>query len=209
MRNIRAAALFLTVFFAIGMFAQSSPGQMGTNPQTAPGQQPQMNPPSQGMPSAQPGQAAQQPSQPSQGQSNIDNQVQILTQELSLTSEQQNKVRSILTDQHEQAMTLVKDTTMSRDDKMNKLHSLRENTISKVRDVLNADQKPKFDSMVQQQNERMRQRQEQSGENNSGANPSGSGTNPSGTNPSSTGTTPPSTSTPPSSTQPGSVKPPQ
>jgi hypothetical protein len=106
-------------------------------------------------------------------------------------------------------MTLVKDTTMSRDDKMNKLHSLRENTISKVRDVLNADQKPKFDSMVQQQNERMRQRQEQSGENNSGANPSGSGTNPSGTNPSSTGTTPPSTSTPPSSTQPGSVKPPQ
>jgi hypothetical protein len=212
MRKIRAAAFFFTVLFAIGMFAvQSSPGQMGTNPQTTPGQQPQMTPPSQGTPSAQPGQTSQ-PSQPSSqgqsssGQSNIDTQVQILTEQLNLTNDQQGKVRSILSDQHEQAMTLVKDATMSREDKLSKLHSLRETTISKVRDVLTNDQKPKFDQMVQQQSDRMHQQQGGASD-NSGA----SGSTPSGSSPSST--TPPSTTppagVPPSGNTPGAVKPPR
>ena len=65
-------------------------------------------------------------------------------------------------------MTIVKDSALSRDDKVQKIHILRESTISKVRSTLNDDQKKKFDVMVSEQNERMRQMQ--------GGNPGSSGT---------------------------------
>jgi hypothetical protein len=208
MKTIRVAALFCTVLFAIGMLVaqtpgtQSSPGQMGTTPQTMPGQQ-QM-PPSQQTPSAPSGQTTAP--QSSQGQSNIDNQVSILTEQLNLTSDQQTKLRSILTDQHEQAMTLVKDNTISHEDKIAKIHSLRESTITKVRGMLTDAQKPKFDAMVQQQDERMRER-EQGGSSPSepgGANQPGS-TQPGANQP---GATPPA-GTPPTSNPPGAMRPPR
>ena len=203
MKTIRVAALFCTVLFAIGMLAaqtpgaQSSPGQMGTSPQqTMPGQ-PQQMPPSQQTPAPSGQTAPQSP----QGQSNIDNQVNILTEQLNLTSDQQSKLRSILVDQHEQAMTLVKDNTLSHEDKIAKIHTLREGTISKVRGILTDAQKPKFDAMVQQQDERVRQREE-GGSNPGepgGANQPGSTTQPG---------TPPA-GTPPANNPPGAARPPQ
>ena len=213
MKTIRAAAIFCTVLFAIGMFAQTSgtqstPGQMGTPQQTTPAQ-PQMTPPSQQTPSgqasqpgsgSQAGQSAPQSAPGQSNQSNIDNQVNILSEQLNLTKDQQEKVRSILVDQHEQAMTLVRDNTLSREDKIAKIHTLREGTISKVRGVLNADQKPKFDAMLQQQDERMRQREQGGSGNEPGGSNPPSGMSPSGTPPS---------GTPPSSNPPGTVRPPQ
>ena len=138
--------------------------------------------------------------------SNIDEQVKILSDQLNLTPDQQSKVKNILVDQHQQAMNLVQDSSMPREQKMDKIHSLRETTIGKVRQFLNAEQKPKFDQMISQQNERLRQRQE-------GA-PSSS-TPPSGTSPSSNmpGNNPPSgnspSTTPPGSTPPSPTRPPQ
>jgi len=95
----------------------------------------------------------------SEVQSRIDAQVKVLTDQLTLNDDQQAKTRTILVDQHDQAMTIVKDSALSRDDKVQKIHSLRESTISKVRSTLNDDQKKKFDVMVSEQNERMRQMQ--------------------------------------------------
>jgi len=159
----------------------------------------QGTPSKQGTPSAEPSQQGQQPAQ---GQSNVDNQVKVLADQLNLTQDQQSKVRVVLVDQHEQAMTLVNDSSLSREDKMAKIHSLREGTIAKVRQILTDDQKPKFDQMIQAQDERMRQR-EQGGSTTPGNSP------PSGTSPSSTppASTPPST--PPPSSNPPSMKPPQ
>lgn len=203
MKTIRVAALFCTVLFAIGMLvaqtpgAQSSPGQMGSPQQTMPGQQQQM-PPSQQTPPAPSGQTAPQSAQ---GQSNIDNQVNILTEQLNLNTDQQSKLRSILVDQHEQAMTLVKDSTLSHEDKIAKIHTLRESTITKVRGMLTDVQKPKFDAMVQQQDQRMQQR-EQGGSNPGepgGANQPGSTTQPG---------TPPA-GAPPANNPPGATRPPQ
>lgn len=209
MKTIRVAALFCTVLFAIGMLVaqtpgtQSSPGQMGTSPQTMPGQQQQM-PPSQQTPSAPSGQTAAP--QSSQGQSNIDNQVSILSEQLNLTSDQQSKLRSILTDQHQQAMTLVQDNAMSHEDKIAKIHTLRESTIAKVRGILTDTQKPKFDAMVQQQDERMRER-EQGG---SSATEPGGANQPGSPQPGSTqpGATPPA-GMPPANNPPGASRPPQ
>jgi succinate dehydrogenase flavin-adding protein (antitoxin of CptAB toxin-antitoxin module) len=46
---------------------------------------------------------------------------------------------------------------MSRDDKIQKIHSIREGTINKVRTALNDDQKKKFDTLVQQQDQHFQQ----------------------------------------------------
>ena len=50
---------------------------------------------------------------------------------------------------------------MARDEKIQKIHTIREGTIAQVRSALNDDQKKKFDAMVQQQEQRMQQQQQQ------------------------------------------------
>lgn len=137
--------------------------------------------------------------------SNVDEQVKVLADQLNLSSDQQSKLKQILTDQHEQAMALIQDNTMERDAKMEKIHGLRANTIAKVRGMLNEEQKPKFDAMVQQQDERIRERQQQDQGNNSTA-PSATspGTAPSSTQPNSNApaSTPPTTTNPPTGAKP-------
>jgi len=193
MKKIRATAAFLcTLLFAVGVFAlqvpgaQPNPGQTGASPAPQTSQPPQMTPSPQSTPSVPPGQPAQSPSQGSGPASNIDDQVKILSSELNLNADQQAKVKSILTDQHQQAMSVVQDNSMSREDKLTKIRSLREATISKVRQTLTPDQQPKFEQMI----ENMHQRQE------GGGSPSGA-TPPAGTPPSTTSTPPPTASKPP------------
>src|SRR5258708_39325527 len=57
-------------------------------------------------------------------------------------------------------MTIIQNDGRPRADRVQKIHALRATTISRVRDVLTAEQKPKFDQMVSDQDERMRQRQQ-------------------------------------------------
>ncbi len=91
---------------------------------------------------------------PQPGRPSIDDQVRMLTQELSLNTDQQAKLKNILEDQHQQAMTFVNDANMSRDDKIQKIRVLREATITKARGIMNDDQKKKLDAMLQQQQPR-------------------------------------------------------
>lgn len=192
MNKIRAAALFCIAIFAVGVLsAQTNSGQMGT-PST---QSPQMTQPGQRMPSTTPPDQSAPPSQSAPQSSparmsNIDDQVKVLSDSLNLNADQQSKVRSILMDQHEQAMALIQDNSMAREEKIEKIHSLRAGTITKVRELLNADQKTKFDQMVQQQDDRIRQQQGQSGTTGN--------TSPSSNSPS----TAPPASNPPSGTKP-------
>jgi hypothetical protein len=91
------------------------------------------------------------------GRPSIDDQVQSLAQQLSLSADQQAKVRAALEDQHSQATSVVQDSALAREDKIQKIHALREATIAKVRTSLNDDQKKKFDQMVQQQDQHQQQ----------------------------------------------------
>ncbi|HEX6494187.1 MAG TPA: hypothetical protein VF018_01800, partial [Acidobacteriaceae bacterium] len=101
------------------------------------------------------------------GVSAIDDQVNALTGALNLTGDQQAKIKTILQDQHQQVMSLASDTSLSRDAKMQKVHALRQATIDKVRGTLTSEeQKTKFDSMVQAQNERIRDREQQQQQDN-------------------------------------------
>jgi hypothetical protein len=144
-----------------------SPGATSQNPQH-PGATPPYVPP-QSQPGTVQNPGAQVPqTEPSQaptmhsGTPGIDDQVSALTSALNLTSDQQAKVRTILEDQHQQAVNVVNDSTQSRDQKVQKIHALRQSTIDKVRATLTSDdQKNKFDTMVQAQNDRIREREQQ------------------------------------------------
>src|ERR1700756_2670951 len=161
MKSIQAAIFSGTLLLAAGAFASQNPAGSQAQPQT-PGAMQQQQPgqstpnlPSSGTSSAQPGQQTQpdtsqsQQSAASAGRPSIDDQVKILSDQLNLTSDQQTKVKGIMEDQHTQAMTIVQDNSLAREDKIQKIHALRESTISKVRGTLNDDQKQKFDQMVQ------------------------------------------------------------
>ncbi len=109
----------------------------------------------------------------------------MLTADLDLNPEQQAKMRSILEEQHQQAMTIVDDNTLNRDEKIQKIRALREVTIAKTRTMLNDDQKKKLDDMLTAPQE---------------SRPPSGQQEPAGNPPS--GTTPPPGSTPPPSSRP-------
>ena len=160
MRYIRTLVLPLALLLAVGVFAmQSSSAPSGQSSGQDPAQQTppsQQNPPGQPPAGQQPSQppSAQQPSQPQPMRPpTIDEQVATLTQELTLNTEQQGKVKTILEDQHQQAMTVVNDNALPREEKVQKIHAIRESTISKVRGLLNDDQKKKLDEMLQEPNQ--------------------------------------------------------
>jgi hypothetical protein len=164
-KTIRTAVISCTFLFALGAFAQYPAGGQATQPMQPQAQQPGMQPQPSTQPSTQPGQDQNaQPgaaTQPQSGQMaahpSIDDQVQSLAQQLNLSSDQQAKVKTALEDQHTQAMNVVQDNAMSRDDKIQKIHTIREGTINKVRSALNDDQKKKFDTLVQQQEQHFQQ----------------------------------------------------
>ena len=110
----------------------------------------QVQPPSQSPQTQRPQEPAQPPqSTPAQPvRPTIDDQVKMLTDDLGLNPEQQGRMRSILEEQHQQAMTIVEDGTLSREEKVQKIRVLREATIAKTRAMLNDDQKKKLDDML-------------------------------------------------------------
>ena len=66
----------------------------------------------------------------------------------------------VLEDQRTQMQALMKDDSLSQDDRRSKGRSIRESTDSKIRDVLTDDQKKKYDAWQQEMRDRMRQRQQ-------------------------------------------------
>ncbi|HWY69911.1 MAG TPA: hypothetical protein VNX88_14670 [Terriglobales bacterium] len=135
MKNFTVAILFC-MLMALGAFGhQGSMQQPAQTPQT-PGaaeqnpQRPGATPPSVS-PQSQPGTVqspeAQTPqTEPSQapamhsGTPGVDEQVSALTAALNLTPDQQAKVKTILEDQHQQAVGVVNDSSLPRDAKLQK-----------------------------------------------------------------------------------------
>jgi hypothetical protein len=169
-KTIRTAVISCTFLFALGAFAQYPAGGQATQPMQPQAQQPGMQPsqpstqpaqPGQTQPGQQPGAATQSQSSSAAGRPSIDDQVQSLAQQLNLSADQQAKVKTALEDQHTQAMNVVQDNSMARDDKIQKIHTIRQGTIDKVRSALNDDQKKKFDVMVEQQEQHFQQQHQQ------------------------------------------------
>lgn len=146
MKSTRKLILSCAALLVVGaLTAQSRAASFQTQPSQAPQTQKPAEPsqPPQSTPQGQPGQPPAQPVRPT-----IDDQVQMLTQDLGLNPEQQTRMRSILEEQHQQAMTIVEDGTLSREDKVQKIRALREATIDKTRTMLNDEQKKKLEQML-------------------------------------------------------------
>ena len=178
MKSFSAVVLVCLFMAALGAFAhQGSMQQPAQTPQASgtPSQNPEhpgATPP-YAPPQTQPGTAQSPETQAPQGVPSqappmrsstpgVDDQVNALTAALNLNGDQQAKVKTILEDQHQQMLTVANDNSLSQDVKLQKVHALRQVTIDKVRTTLTSDeQKSKFDSMIQTQNERIRQREQQ------------------------------------------------
>jgi periplasmic protein CpxP/Spy len=122
MKQIRLLAFLATCLFALAALAQQ-------------------NPPAQGSGEHKHGQMGQQ-------MGNVDEHVKELSTKLDLTADQQTKVKAILQENHEQMQAMMKDQSMSKEDKHAKMQSMHDSVHAKVREVLNDDQKKKFDAMV-------------------------------------------------------------
>jgi periplasmic protein CpxP/Spy len=89
------------------------------------------------------------------GMPSIDERVAHMTKVLGLSEDQQTKVKSILTDQRDQMMSLRQDTSTAPQDRRAKFQEIHQGTQQKIRDVLTDDQKTKFDQMQERHKEHM------------------------------------------------------
>src|ERR1700704_449037 len=78
----------------------------------------------------------------------VDDHVKELSAKLSLTADQQAKVKTILEETHQKMESTMNDTSMSKEDKHAKMQGIHDSVHTQVRAILTDEQKPKFDAMV-------------------------------------------------------------
>jgi Spy/CpxP family protein refolding chaperone len=81
-----------------------------------------------------------------------------MTKRYDLSADQQTQIKPILADTQQQMTALRSDSSMSREDKMSKMMSIREAANTKISAVLNDSQKQKFTEDQQKMQQRMQQR---------------------------------------------------
>ena len=87
-------------------------------------------------------------------------QLEMLTQKLNLTADQQTKVKAIDEDTGKQMMAVRNDTALSQDDRRAKMMDIRKSSQDKIRGILTDDQKTKYDAMQAEMREKMKERQQ-------------------------------------------------
>lgn len=78
-----------------------------------------------------------------------DQRLQMMTRQLNLTSDQQDKIKPILEDESQQMQALRADSSLSQQDRMSKMKELREKTNSQIKPVLTSDQQTKWQQMME------------------------------------------------------------
>jgi protein CpxP len=90
-------------------------------------------------------------------------QLEEMTKRYNLTADQQTQLKPILASQQQQMQALRGDSSLSREDRMAKMQSIRADTKTKIEAILNDDQKKQFEEDQQRMQERMQQRMQGSG----------------------------------------------
>lgn len=91
----------------------------------------------------------------------VEEQLKNLSTQLSLTEEQRAAIKPILEEERQEL--LAKDDSLSREDRITNKRRVFEKTSSKIRELLNDEQKPKFDQLEKDRRTRMNSRKENSG----------------------------------------------
>jgi len=80
-----------------------------------------------------------------------DQRLQMMTKQLNLTTDQQEKIKPLLESESQQMQTLRQDSSLSREDRMTKMQQIRQSTNDQIKSSLNADQQQKFEQMMSHQ----------------------------------------------------------
>jgi periplasmic protein CpxP/Spy len=80
-------------------------------------------------------------------------QIQMLAKKLNLTADQQNQILPILTGRQQQMAAIWNDSSLSKQDRHDKIRSIREESKTKIEAVLSADQKQTYEQMLQHQHQ--------------------------------------------------------
>ena len=100
---------------------------------------------------------------PHRGMMDPAQQLEGMTKRYNLSADQQTQLKPILASQHQQMQALRGDSSLSREDRMTKMQSIRADTKTKIEGVLNDDQKKQFEADQQKMEERMQQRMQGGG----------------------------------------------
>ena len=87
-------------------------------------------------------------------------QLERMTQELSLTPDQVTSIKAIQDDGRKQGMAVREDESIAGPDKRTKMMAITEASQTKIKAVLTADQKVKYDAMMEKMKEQRGRRQE-------------------------------------------------
>ncbi len=79
----------------------------------------------------------------------IETQLKVLTEKLALTADQQDKIKPILRDLHDATERLMRDTSLSREERLAKVRPERNKADERIRADLNEEQKKKLDEYEQ------------------------------------------------------------
>jgi Spy/CpxP family protein refolding chaperone len=88
------------------------------------------------------------------GPMSADQRLQMMTQQLNLTTDQQTQIKPILENESQQMQTLRQDTSLSQEDRMSKMKQIRENSASQIKPILTTDQQTKWQQMMSHQGHR-------------------------------------------------------
>jgi periplasmic protein CpxP/Spy len=85
-----------------------------------------------------------------------------MSKELNLTDDQKAKLKPVLAEEGKKMQSVKEDTTLSQDQKRDKMKEIHQNTDSQINDVLTPDQQKKYADMKAQQQKMHQQKQEES-----------------------------------------------
>jgi periplasmic protein CpxP/Spy len=80
-----------------------------------------------------------------------DQKLQMLTKQLNLSTDQQEKIKPILESESQQMQTLRQDSSLSGEDRMSKMRQIRQSSNEQIKPILNSDQQQKFVEMMSHQ----------------------------------------------------------
>jgi Spy/CpxP family protein refolding chaperone len=83
------------------------------------------------------------------GEPRVETQLKVLTEKLELTADQQDKIKLILKDLHDETDRLMQDKSLSREERRTKVRPERYKADERIRAVLNEEQKKKLDEYEQ------------------------------------------------------------
>lgn len=79
----------------------------------------------------------------------VDEQLEVLTVKLDLTTDQQTRIKPILQDMHDATVKISQDQSLSREERLARVRQIRYRAHDQIREILNDEQKKKLEQYLQ------------------------------------------------------------